>query len=107
MNYIAHKTASICNLGISNSAPRISEQMEKFWIIEGYANGISNKLSKAEQVRETHFANTYKRITEGRSILKSPTTSGAIKLNDSKGMAFQWFNNLEKKLDNNLILKHI
>ncbi|XP_072392156.1 uncharacterized protein [Diabrotica undecimpunctata] len=86
------------------SALSLNEQMEQFWKIEEL--DIHKKsLSVEDKYCQELFNSTTTKDLHGRYIVQLPLREDITKLGDSYSTAMKRFQNLEKKLSNNLSLR--
>ncbi|XP_030746063.1 uncharacterized protein LOC115875720 [Sitophilus oryzae] len=82
----------------------INETLAKFWEIE--EGSTCNKIySKSEEFCENHFAENYKRASDGRFIVKFPFKENLNDLGLSRNMAYKRLCFLQKRLNKDKDLK--
>ena len=95
---------SVNCLSILDCNSSIDDKILKFWEIEELSNKTKN-MSESEKFCEDHFINNIKRDDTGRFIVKIPFKENLKLLGDSRDMALNRFNYLEKRLSKNPSLK--
>ncbi|XP_067205356.1 uncharacterized protein [Linepithema humile] len=95
------KNVTICNLSINE---QLNTNLARFWQIERAER--QNTRTPEERICEGHFAQTYKRNSEGRFIVTLPTRDEVLRtLGESKDIALNRFRILERKLSRDAKLK--
>lgn len=88
---------SLCNFSQDIG---LEKQLELFWQLEECP--IKQTIfSKEEQECELHFQNTFKRQDSGEFLVKLPFRDNSEQLGETKQMAIQRFQTLERKLTKN------
>ncbi|XP_031334918.1 uncharacterized protein LOC116164833 [Photinus pyralis] len=91
---------SRCNFSKIND---VQNQLSRFWEIEKVSE--TRTLSLEEKACEAHYKQTTRREYDGRFVVSIPLKETADKLGDSFEQAKKRFLALERKLQNNQILK--
>ncbi|XP_011859714.1 PREDICTED: uncharacterized protein LOC105557155 [Vollenhovia emeryi] len=103
-NFMVHdqpRNATICNLSVNE---QLNSSLARFWQVERAER--QNTRTPEERICEEHFAQTYRRNSEGRFIVTMPTRPELLqKLGDSKDIALKRFVTLERKLNRDSELK--
>lgn len=96
---------SVCKLSIikQDSNQMLRDQIELFWKTEELA--FPRKLSSEQQSCEQHFINNYTRNLDGRFSVGLPVRNNINQIGNTKDIAIRRFQNLERKLSHNSVLK--
>lgn len=96
---------SRCNLSTTSSHIEAQNQLAKFWELEECQS--TKSLSREENYCEEHFLNTTSRGKNGRFYVSIPLKEPVEILGDSKELAINRFNSLERKLLKNPQLREL
>lgn len=103
----AKKLSVQCNFVSQPDIPnnlKIEEQLIAFWHVEERATK-KTIFSKEEAECEQHFIDNFQRAQDGKFVVKLPFKENLSQLGESKHMATQRFQTLERKFSKDAILK--
>jgi len=97
----SHITSAVCGICTTNDLENL---ISKFWETEEIPEGKTN-LTKDDLMCEAHFLQNTTRSMDGRFEVKLPLKEHPSVLADSKGMAYERFKAIERRLSKDPPLK--